>query len=155
MGQERRFAPMERTAGIGAPAQRGVHIEARLVSPARPAGHHIDITVSGPGDALQGSGWVTTLSRPGSCGLTPRCLFSQHGSETGGVVRLTGVTLHSSDPRDVGAQVTTEADTSTGALCITAGSLNGVPVHLEGTGTVIAGPTNPELNSADPRRGYS
>jgi len=133
---------MERTAGIGAPAQRSVHIEARLVSPTGPAGHHIDITVSGPGDALQGSGWVTTLSPSGRCGLTPRCLFSQFGSEADGVVRLTGVTLHSSDPCDVGTPVSTEADTSTGAFRITAGSLNGVPVHLEGTGTVIAGPSD-------------
>jgi len=125
-----------------------VHIEARLVTTARPAGHHVNITVYGPDDALQGSGWVTTLSGAG-CGFTSRSLFSQHGSERSGVVRLTGVTLHSSDPRDVGTQVTTEADTSTGALHITAASLNGIPVQLEGTGTVTAGPTNHESPSQD------
>jgi len=79
---------------------------------------------------------VTTHT--GSDGFTGRSLFSQCGSEASGFVRLTGVTLHSSDPRDVDGRVTTEADVSTGVVRLTVESLNGTPVHLEGTGTVAA-----------------
>ena len=104
------------------------------------AGHHVDITVYGSGDALRGSGWVTTLA--GSGGFTSRSLFSQCGSEASGIVRLTGVTLHSSDPRDVDAPVTTEADVSTGVLHLTVESLNGTPVQLEGTATVATTKNN-------------
>lgn len=103
----------------------------------RPSGHHVDITVYGSGDALRGSGWVTTLA---GCGgdFTFRSLFSQRGFEARGVVRLTGVTLHSSDPRDVDGRVTTEADVSTGVVRLTVESLNGTPAQLKGTGTVAA-----------------
>jgi hypothetical protein len=127
---------MERTEEMGA-GPGGVHIEARLVTASRPSGHHIDITVYGSGDALRGSGWVTTLAGSGGS-FTSRSLFSQRGFEAGGVVRLTGVTLHSSDPRDVDARVTTEADVSSGVVRLTVESLNGTPVQLEGTGTVVA-----------------
>jgi hypothetical protein len=128
---------MERTADIGAGADPGgLHIEARLDTTGPAPGHHVDITVYGPGDALRGSGWVTTLS--GSGGFTGRSLFSQRGSEKSGVVRLTGVTLYSSDPRDVDAWVTTEADVSSGVVRLTVESLNGTPVQLEGTGTAAA-----------------
>jgi hypothetical protein len=127
---------MKRTEDIGA-EPGGVHIEARLVTASRPSGHHVDITVYGSGDALRGSGWVTTLAGGGG-GFTSRSLFSQHGSEAKGVVRLTGVTLHSSDPRDVDGRVTTEADVSTGVVRLTVESLNGTPIRLEGTGIVAA-----------------
>jgi len=127
---------MEQSEIIGA-GPGSVHIEARLVTAGRPSGHHVDIIVHGSGDALRGSGWVTTLAGPRG-GMTFRSLFSQRGSEKSGIVHLTGVTLHSSDPGDVEARVTTEADMSTGVVRLTAESLDGLPVLLEGTGTVTA-----------------
>lgn len=131
---------MEQSKIIGT-GSGSVHIEAGLRSTACASRHHIDIVVYGSDDALRGSGWVTTLA--GSIGdMASRSLFSQHGSRTNDIVRLTGVTLHSSDPRDVGAKVITEADTSTGVLHITAESLNGVSVQFRGIGTVIAAATN-------------
>lgn len=91
---------------------------------------------------------MTTLAGAGGGDVgvasTSRCLFSQHGVEVRGVVRLTGVTLHSSDPRDVDTQVTTEADMSTGVVRLTAEALNGIPVQLEGIGTVIPAKNNHE-----------
>lgn len=59
-------------------------------------------------------------------------------------MRLTGLTLHSSDPRDVDTQVTTETDMSTGVVRLTAEALNGIRVQLEGIGTVIAAKNNHE-----------
>jgi hypothetical protein len=136
---------MERTetekvgAGFG-----GVHIHARLVAAGHSLAHHVDITVFGPDDAFRGSGWVTTL--PGAEGEsfggdgTFRCFYTQQGLRRSNLVRLSGVTLHSPNPRDVGASVTTEIDISSGIVGFVAESLNGVRVRLEGVGTVTAAP---------------
>ena len=117
--------------------RRGFHIHGTLdgIGPAAGFVSVINTDVAGRVGDLSGAGWDfdPTVTPPS---LTA-CYFVQQGAVNKHRITVSGKVLFANDPVNLDAQVTTEADLSTGQITWTFTLTTGDSFVFEGAGTVI------------------